>query len=410
MSKTKKIIIAIALLLAVPLSFNLGFKIGQGSKLGSLTAQLLAYSENSRASGDTQDSFVANMYFEVWDALKTGHVDKNKIKDQELFYGSLKGLAQAVDDPYTVFLDPADTQDLLEDLTGVFEGIGAEIGLRDDIITVIAPLDDMPAKQAGVLAGDRIYAIDGEPTIGLTLDEAVKRIKGPKGTIVTLTIIRGTGETKEIEIERGVIVVKSVKTELRADGLAVVRISNFNDDTLKLFNRATDELLAAGAKGIILDLRNNPGGYLDTSIDIASAWISSGPIVAEQFADNKREEYFARGVARLAEIPTVVLLNGGSASASEIVAGALRDYKKATLVGEQTFGKGSVQSIQGLSDGSSLKITVAKWLTPAGDFINDKGISPDIEVGLTIDDFNNDRDPQLDQAIKTLKEIIKARK
>lgn len=388
--------------------FVTGFLIGRQNNSANRNFKTLAYSSEAKGfsslSKNSEESFDANMYFEVWDFLKRNHVDKNKIKDRDLFYGSLKGLAQAVGDPYTIFMDPEVSREFADDLAGTFEGIGAEIGMRNEIITVIAPLDGMPAQKAGVLAGDKIYAIDDQPTMGLTVDEAVKKIRGPKDTPVKLTIIRGTGESaKEITITRGIIVVKSVKTELRSDGIYVIKVSNFNDDTLILFNKAVDEIVAKKPKGIVLDLRNNPGGYLETSVVLASEWVEAGPIVAEQFGENKRNEYPANGLARLRDIPTVVLINGGSASASEIVAGALRDYKKATLVGEQTFGKGSVQTLKSLSDGSSLKITIAKWLTPAGDFINEKGIAPDIEVELTVDDINKNLDPQLNKALEILK-------
>ena len=344
-----------------------------------------------------------NLYWEVWDNVKTNYVDKNKIQDKDLFYGSLKGIAESTGDPYTIFMDPAETKEFTDDLAGAFEGIGAEIGLRNDITTVIAPLDDTPAQKAGLRSGDKIYAVDDAPTIGLTITEVVRKIRGEKGTAVKLTIIRGDEKPFDVEIVRGLIIVKSVKTEMRTDGIYILRLSNFNDDTEFLFKRAVDDILVKQPKGIILDLRNNPGGYLDTAINIASEWIEEGPIVAEQLNNNRRNEYPALGLARLKNFKTVVLVNGGSASASEILAGALRDYKKATLVGETTFGKGSVQALKPLSDGSILKVTISKWLTPAGDFINEKGIDPNVEVELSVDDVNNDRDPQMDKALEIIK-------
>jgi len=267
----------------------------------------------------------------------------------------------------------------------------------------LLPLEGMPAQKAGLRAGDKVYAVNGESTIGLTVDEVVKKIRGPKGSQVTLTIIRGQDKPQDITITRAVIFVKSVKTEMRSDGILVIKISNFNDDTLNLFYEAVNTALLNNPKGIILDLRNNPGGYLETAVDIASEWIDAGPVVAEQFGENKRNEYPSNGKARLQNFPTIVLVNQGSASASEILAGALRDYKKATVLGEKTYGKGSVQSLRGLSDGSALKITVAKWLTPAGDFINDKGLDPDIIVEISETDIDNDLDPQFDKALELLK-------
>lgn len=364
----------------------------------------LAYSEEAReaAMNGDQESFDFNLYFEVWNTLKTNHVDKNKIKDIDLFYGSLEGLAGAAGDPYTTFMTPTLTKEFFEDLSGTFEGIGAEIGLRDDFITVVAPLDGMPAQKAGLRAGDKIYAINGESALGLTVTEAVKKIRGPKDTEVTLTIIRGEEKPVDIKITRGQIFVASVKTEMK-DGIYIIRVSNFNEDTEALFNKAVLEAVAKKPKGVILDLRNNPGGYLETAVNLASEWIKEGPVVAEQFGENRRAEHASNGKARLADFPTVVLINEGSASASEIVAGALRDYKKATIVGTKSFGKGSVQTIADLSDGSSLKVTIAHWLTPAGDFINEKGIEPSVVVELTDKDIEADRDPQLDKALEILK-------
>ena len=344
-----------------------------------------------------------NLYWEVWDNVKTNYVDKNKIEDRDLFYGSLRGIAESTGDPYTIFMDPVETKEFSDDLAGTFEGIGAEIGLRNDITTVIAPLDDTPAQKAGLRSGDKIYAVDDAPTIGLTITEVVRKIRGEKDTKVRLTIIRGDEKPFDVEIIRGVIVVKSVKTEMRADGIYVLRLSNFNDDTEFLFKQAVDDILVKQPKGIILDLRNNPGGYLDTAINIASEWIEDGLIVAEQLNNNRRNEYPARGLARLKDFKTVVLVNGGSASASEILAGALRDYQKATLVGETTFGKGSVQALKPLSDGSILKVTISKWLTPAGDSIDEKGIDPNIVVELSVEDVNNDLDPQMDKASEIIK-------
>ncbi|MGE5425959.1 MAG: S41 family peptidase [Bacillota bacterium] len=394
--------------LGIILLMAASFAAGLSWSKGANTDKQLAYSPEA-IKNDQHATFDFGLYWEVWDKLKSDYVDKNKVKDEEMFYGSLRGLAASMDDPYTVFMDPKETKEFNEDLSGTFEGIGAEVGMRNDLVTVIAPLAGMPAEKAGVRAGDKVYAIDGSSTIGLTVDEAVKKIRGPKGTEVTLTVIHPNEDKPvDIKITRGVIVVKSVKTEQRNDGVMVITVSNFNDDTLDLFNQAAREAVSKKPKGIILDLRNNPGGYLDTAIAMASAWVKEGPVVVEQFGEGKREEYFASGNSSLGGFKTVVLINGGSASASEIVAGALRDYKKATLVGEKSFGKGSVQGLRDLSGGSSLKVTVAKWLTPNGDFIDEKGIDPQIKVELTNEDVNNGRDPQMAEALKLI--LQKAKK
>lgn len=378
----------------------------------SETDRILSKSDSLAYSPEVKEIFLGSnpkeeidfdLYWEVWDKIKSSYVDTNQLSDQELFYGSLRGLAEATDDPYTMFMDPEEAKEFNDDLAGTFEGIGAEIGIRKDMPTVIAPLDGMPAQKAGLRAGDKIYAVNNEPTIGLSLNDIIKKIRGPKNTEVTLTIIRGDDKPSDIKITRSVIVTKSVKTEFRSDGIYVIKLSNFNNDTQQLFNEAVNDILTKKPKGIILDLRNNPGGYLETSVSLASEWVKEGPIVAEQFNNNRRNEYPARGRARLSNFPTVVLVNQGSASASEILAGALRDYKLAKIVGETTYGKGSVQSLSDLSGGATLKITVAKWLTPAGDYINDKGLEPDIKVEMTMDDVDNERDPQLDKALEILK-------
>ncbi len=344
-----------------------------------------------------------NLFWDVWNTLEEDYVDRDKINEKELFYGAIRGMVAALGDPYTVYMDPKIAQEFEDDLAGTFEGIGAEIGIRDDTLTIIAPLDDMPAQKAGLKSGDKVYAINDESTAGITIDEAVRKIRGPKGTKVVLTISEdGLEEIKDVEIIRDTIVIKSIKTELRSDNIFVIKITNFNDDTLTLFNNAVMEVLEKNPKGIILDLRNNPGGYLDTAIEISSEWVESGIIVTEQFSEDKKTEHLSRGRARLKDYETVILVNQGSASASEIVSGALRDNGEAVIVGEKTFGKGSVQSLREFSDGSSVKITVAKWLTPNGDCINDKGIEPDYEVDLTVDDYKENKDPQMDKALEIL--------
>ena len=382
--------------------------------LGELTGKY-----NLGNSGILTQDVNFSLFWDVWDTVKQDYVDKGEISEKEMFYGALEGMVSALGDPYTVFMNPKLAKDFEDDMSGTFEGIGAEIGIRNEVLTIIAPLEDTPAQKAGLKAGDKVYAVNGESTAGISIDEAVRKIRGQKGTEVVLTIYNPTlDETKDISIIRGVIVLKSIKTDTVSSGdgeagnvsnnddFFLVKITNFNGDTLKLFNETVRDILIKNPKGIILDLRNNPGGYLDTAIEIASEWVEEGVIVSEQYNEEQKDDYLARGRARLSNYPTVVLINEGSASASEIVAGALRDHNIATLIGKKTFGKGSVQAVREFDDGSSVKITVAKWLTPNGDSINEEGLSPDVEVELTIEEYKEDKDPQMDKAIEVLDELV----
>jgi len=368
----------------------------------NFTGQLIGkYSKAKNAKLSADVDF--NLFWDVWDLLHKDFVQQDKLNDKELFYGAISGMVAAASDPYTVFMNPLQSNEFSNDLAGTFEGIGAEIGIKKNELTVIAPLPESPAIKAGLRAGDKILAIDKAATQGMTVDQAVSKIRGAKGTEVILIINReGFEKPKEFKIKRDIIVVKSVKSEMRADKIFVVTISNFNNDTEALFNKAVSQAVETNPKGIILDLRNDPGGYLDTAIEVASEWIEDGVVVTEKFSDQKKNEYLARGLARLKDFRTVVLINQGSASASEIVAGALQDTGKATVVGMQSFGKGSVQVLENLNDGSAVKITVAKWLTPKGNNINEQGIKPDEQVDLTDKDYQDNKDPQLDKAVEIL--------
>lgn len=346
-----------------------------------------------------------NLFWDVWQTVEEDYIDKD-VPPAQMFYGSLAGIVASLKDPHSVFFDPETTKKFTEELSGSFEGIGAEIGIKNNRLTIIAPLPDTPAEQAGLRAGDKVFAIDNLDTTNISLDYAVSLIRGEKGTDVTLTISRdGLEELQDIIITRGTIDIVTVKWENKTVNnkkIAYIKISHFNSDTDVLFDQAVDWVLRENPDGIILDLRNNPGGFLNTAIKVASEWIEREVVVIEKFSENRDKKYHSRWRPRLAVYPTVVLTNRGSASGSEIVAGALQDYGLATLVGEQTFGKGSVQELKELKDGSAIKLTVAKWLTPKGREIDKEGISPDVEVELTHDDYNNDRDPQLDKALEIL--------
>jgi carboxyl-terminal processing protease len=347
-----------------------------------------------------------SLFWRVWDLLKQKYVDESQLDSKKLMYGAIQGMMQATGDPYTTFLTPDQNQQFNEDIKGTFEGIGAELGVKNGLLTVIAPIQGAPAEKAGLKAGDKILKINDKDTGEMTLDGAVSNMRGLKGTDVKLTILReGSDQTQDITITRDVINVKSVNLKMEKDGIANIKISIFGDNTTKEFNGAVSEALKNNAKGIILDLRNNPGGYLDDAVDIASRMIPKGKVVVmEEFGDKSRKQISTKGGDILSGIKTVVLINEGSASASEILTGALKDDRdNVTILGKKSFGKGSVQELTPLTDNSAAKITVARWLTPNGDQINEKGIEPNITVDLTSDDYQNNRDPQLDRALEFLR-------
>jgi len=408
--KFKKLILVILIIILMWVSFGAGvYLTGKNEILQNLAVKEAVYvgkllgKYQEIKPGTISQDINFNLFWDVWDVIEETYVDREDLNEKVLFYGALKGLVSSIGDPYTVFMDPKIAREFQDDLKGTFEGIGAEIGIKNDILTIIAPLPDMPAEKAGLRAGDLILAIDEGSTMGISIDEAVGKIRGPKDTDVILAIKReGEDRVREITITRGKIVVSSVRTNLRDDGIYLIKITNFNDDTEKLFNQAVREIIENNPEGIILDLRNNPGGYLDTAIEISSEWVEDSMVVAEKYSDGRMIEHLARGRARLKSFPTVILVNQGSASASEIVSGALQDYGEGVVIGKQTFGKGSVQTLSKFDDGSSVKITVAKWLTPAGRSINDEGIMPDYEIDLTLEDYESNNDPQLDAAVAWL--------
>lgn len=345
-----------------------------------------------------------SLFWKVWQIVKDNFVEQ-PVSDVNLFYGALSGIVQSLDDPYSVFLDPDTAQKFQQELSGEFEGIGAEIGIKNGQLQVVAPLEGTPAFRAGLEPGDFILEIDGEDTAGMAIDVAVSLIRGPKGTEVILLIFReGFEKPREFKIIRETIQVDSVRWEMKDGRIGYIKISHFNDDTVDLFNQAVRELIIdKGAEKLILDMRSNPGGFLDAAVLLASRWIEDGTVVKEQFSDGKVKIYQAKGTALLKDIKTVVLINQGSASASEILAGALQDYGLARVVGKKSFGKGSVQTLKDLPDGSAVKITVARWLTPKDRLIEKDGIEPDIEVDRTREDIEAERDPQLDKALELLK-------
>ncbi|HBK34958.1 MAG: Carboxyl-terminal protease [Candidatus Uhrbacteria bacterium GW2011_GWE2_40_58] len=339
-------------------------------------------------------------FWDVWQYIKTSYYQQ-PVSDKTLYYGALSGMVDALDDAYTTYFDPKEASDFMSSLEGSFEGIGAEIGIKDEQLQIIAPLPDTPADQAGLKPGDAILAINGESTQEMSVEDAVVQIRGEKGTEVVLTILREGEESQDVSLIRDKIVVDSVHWAMDDQGIMTIEIYTFNADTSDLFQEAVQEALTSDVQGIILDLRSNPGGLLTSAIEIASSWVGREIVVIEKTQEDA-EAFAGYFSPRLNGIPTIVLINGGSASASEIVSGALQDYGYAVLVGTQTYGKGSVQDYRELPDGSAVKVTIAEWFTPHGRSINETGIAPDVEIPYTIEDFNNHIDPQTDKAREIL--------
>ena len=340
-------------------------------------------------------------FWNIWNLVKEEYY-RQPVSDKDLYYGALKGLVSGMGDPYSVYFDPEEAQQFAADLEGSFEGIGAEIGIKEEKLQIVSPLSGSAAERAGLLPGDWIVMIDTVETFGMTVEEAVSRIRGEGGTQVALTISRvGTDGVFDVTITREKIVVDSVKWSISEDNVMTISLSTFNHDTTSLFNEAVQEALTANVAGIILDVRGNPGGLLTTAIEIASAWVGYDTVVIERIQDQSNS-YKGVMAPRLQDIPTVVLVNGGSASASEIVAGALQDYGYATLVGTQTYGKGSVQDYRELEDGSAVKITTAEWYTPLGRTIHEEGIAPDQEILFTLEEYKAGLDPQKAVALEIL--------
>lgn len=346
-------------------------------------------------------------FWEAWNIVHESYVDQ-PVDDVALMQGAIRGMMETLGDDYTYYMEPKVYEDENTQLQGSYQGIGAYVETDGDYLTIVSPIEGSPADKAGLKAGDKVIAIDGEDMTGIAPEEARQKVLGPDGTQVKLTIAR-EGEPQPIEfvITRAEIVIRSAEGKMLEDGIAYVDINTFGDNTTAELREALDELMAQNPRGIVIDLRNNGGGYLHTAVEVSSEFISEGVILYEQYGDGRRDTFEALGKGRATDIPLVVLINEGSASAAEILAGALQDYDRATLVGMQSYGKGSVQIRQPLSDNQgAARVTVAKWLTPKERAIHEIGLTPDVTVEMTIEDFEAERDPQLDAAVETLLAII----
>lgn len=344
-------------------------------------------------------------FWQAWSVIEDKYVSNDGMDRQKMVYGAIEGLAKSLGDPYTVFFPPVEKEMFESSVRGDFEGVGMEIGIRKGILTVISPLNGTPSYRAGIRAGDKILKIADKITSDMTTEEAVRLIRGPKGTEIVLTVLGdGAEKPREIKITRDRIEIPNIETEKKADGIFVIKLYSFNEGSGAGFKNALREFANSGSNKLILDLRGNPGGYLEVAVDMASWWLPMGEtVVKEKFSNGMENTYRSRGYNALGSLPTVILVNEGSASASEILAGALQDYKLATLVGQKTFGKGSVQEMVPITSDTSLKITIARWLTPNGNSISEKGLTPNVAVKFTEADAAKGRDPQMEKAIEILK-------
>ena len=350
-------------------------------------------------------------FWKVWDLLDDKFVAASTTKpitDEDKLNGAIAGLVSAFGDPYTMYFPPADAEIFEGDISGNFGGVGMEVGMRENVVTVIAPLPDSPAKAAGIQSGDAIIKIDGVTTEGMGVDEAVKKIRGEKGTEVALTLVRkDVGDLIEVKVVRDTINIPTIKTE-RKDGVFIIALYNFSAISEAKMSEALREFIKSGDKKLVLDLRGNPGGYLQSAVNIASYFLPAGKVVVRENYDGDTEEDAYRSTGRdlhaIRDFKMAVLIDGGSASASEILAGALGEHNVAKLVGAQSFGKGSVQELVSLDTGSSLKVTIARWFTPNGVSISKNGLTPDFPVEFKLEDREANRDPQMDAALKYLNE------
>ncbi len=394
------------------------FLFGAGYQMGKYSTPLepATYSAN-KTQGIKNQNIDFQQFWDTWQKLEEKYVDKSKLDRQKMMYGAIKGMVAAVDDPYTFFLTPDENRQSKDDLGGKFEGIGAQLGLKEKKIVVIAPLKNSPSERAGVRPGDVVIEVDGKSTAGWTLPQAVSKIRGPKGTTVKLTVDR-KGKKQSFSIMRDEIKVESV--ELNTEQLsscssncvkvAHLKLNQFGDNTNSEWDLAVekvrDQYNRGEIKGMVLDLRDNPGGYLDSAVYTASEFLKKNAVVVKQESTSEQSRtYTVYRDGKLLDIPLVVIINKGSASASEILSGALRDNKRAVLVGEKSFGKGSVQEALDLGEGAGLHVTVAKWILPKGEWINGKGIEPQIKIDNSIEEGNTlsrETDKQLDGAISNV--------
>ena len=398
----------VSLAIAIIFSLSLGYIVGHNNYI-STANQVTPGIVSDTTSNSANTNLNFNILNQSWNQIKNNFYFKDRIDNQEGVYGAAEGLINSLKDPYTIFLSPDQSDNFNDSLHGSLEGIGAELGILEGNLTVTGIIKDSPAFKAGLKAKDIIYKINDDLASNFNLSQAVDKIRGPQGTKVILTVIHdGDKETTKLEITRDVINLKEIEYEM-VDDIAIISIHKFTDDTKNNLWAIGEELKIKKPKGVILDLRWDPGGYLDAAIDVTSFFLKEG-VAVKKILRTDQDSTAVTGKAVMPDVPLVVLINSGSASASEIVAGALRDNQRATLVGEKSFGKGTIQEIHPLANGASLKITVGKWFPPSGEDIDHKGIAPDIEVKLDEEAFAQDKDNQKDRAIEEVKKLIAKKK
>ncbi|MBU2578849.1 S41 family peptidase [Patescibacteria group bacterium] len=389
------------------LSYQTGVFVGQENVLRTPPAQI-----SNSFSKDIGEKADFSVFWEAWRKLEINFLKKEKIDYQKMIYGAIKGMAASTEDPYTFFFTPEESKEFEEELAGNYQGVGMEVAIKNKKLTVVSPLEGAPAQKAGIKSGDTILEIDNNAVENLSLEEAIKAIRGLKDTEVTLLINRETWEhPQKIILKRAVIKIPTLKLEFKEqqgkDSIVYLKIYQFNKILDAEFREAAQKILNTPSQKIILDLRNNPGGFLEVAQHIGGWFLEKGKVITWQDSGEgkERKAYYAQGTAVFSRYPIVVLINQGSASGAEILAGALRDNRGVKLIGEKTFGKGSVQEQFFLQDNSSLKVTIAKWLTPNGESIDEKGLLPDIEVALTEKDWGDGKDPQLDKALEIISQM-----
>ena len=383
-------------LLAVLVALVVGASFGAGVGLGLYVAP--EQNQPSGVAAEQQEQF--GIFWEAWEIVERDffHPDREP-QALDMTYGAIRGMVASMGDPNTLFVEPAQTSIWEQDLQGEFEGIGATVNMEDGRLVIIQPLPSSPAEKAGLLPNDIVLTVDGLSIEGIELLEAISLIRGPEGTVVILGISReGRDGVFDVSVERGRIELATLDAELLDDGIAYVRLLEFNGRADSLMRSALERLMDQEPKGLIIDLRSNPGGFLGTAVDIGSQFIDKGIILIERSKNGVEREHRARKGGLATEVPLVVLVDGGSASASEIVAAAVQDHKRGILVGQPTHGKGSVQNTHHLSDGSSIRVTVSRWYTPNDREISPQGLTPDIAVEMTAEDMAQGRDPQLARA------------